>query len=121
MAAAYLAGCQTQPLTAGWQQLVDHVHMSPPGALTDALGSPLMISLVRDSLKDDRDIAAFLLPEQSITREDVENRLLDHDISSAYERRAGQQRQVSVPRLRPIGPTRRLRSASARTPISLDG
>lgn len=48
-AAEYLASTQTDPAPASWQRLLKHLRDHPDGALAQALETPLMVSLVRDT------------------------------------------------------------------------
>ncbi|WP_091328658.1 hypothetical protein [Micromonospora aurantiaca (nom. illeg.)] len=80
--AAYVTRSRTQPLPPGWQRLVDEVRDRPESPVAQALRSPLMLSLFRDTVTTDDDAAELL--DSYHSREAVEDALLDRVLPAAY-------------------------------------
>src|SRR5262249_18327428 len=59
-AATYIARCQVSPLPQPWQRLVDHLAGSPSDALAEALRTPLMLTLLRDTYQTADNVDEFL-------------------------------------------------------------
>ncbi|MFD7131243.1 hypothetical protein [Streptomyces sp. NPDC059894] len=80
-AAEYLTRCQVQPLPETWRPLVRHIRANPSGAVAQALDTPLMLTLMRDTYRADQ----RFVPERFVDRAAVEDHLLDRVLPSAYE------------------------------------
>ncbi|MGV9249485.1 hypothetical protein [Streptomyces sp. NPDC003710] len=89
-AAGYLTRCQVQPLPEAWRGLVEHIRMNPSGAVSQALDTPLMLTLMRDTYRADQRFD----PERFTDRVAVEDHLLDRVLPAAYgDDRPGQPRR----------------------------
>ncbi len=90
-AADYLARCAVHPPPRAWQRLVTHVRDNPHSPVTQAVTTPLMLSLVRDTYRGSGEdqIGALLDPARYPTRERVEGHLLDRIVPTAYAARPG--------------------------------
>jgi hypothetical protein len=86
-AADYLVRSATDPLPQDRQRLVDRVRAVPDGPVAQALDSPLMLGLVRDTYGRDDDVGELLDTDRFPTREAVEDHLLARVVPVAY--RAG--------------------------------
>ncbi|MDQ0938304.1 hypothetical protein [Streptomyces sp. V1I1] len=80
-AAEYLTRCQAQPPPDAWRGLVQHIRMNPLGAVAQALDTPLMLTLMRDTYRADQ---RFDL-ERFADRAAVEDHLLDRVLPAAYD------------------------------------
>ncbi|MFE9775595.1 hypothetical protein ACFYOV_28805 [Streptomyces sp. NPDC005931] len=80
-AAEYLTRCQTQPLPDAWRALVQHIRRHPSGAVAQALDTPLMLTLLRDTYRTDQ---RFEL-ERFADRAAVEDHLLARVLPAAYD------------------------------------
>lgn len=89
-AAEYLARCRVEPAAHAWNRLIEHLGTHPGGALTQALDTPLMLSLVRDTYPPGDQLDDLFAAGQAGTREAVEDHLLDRVLPAAYAPRAGQ-------------------------------
>ncbi|WP_187413925.1 hypothetical protein [Micromonospora sp. MP36] len=89
-AAAYLARCRVHPAPAAWQRLVEHVRDCPDSVVTQALDTPLMLGLVRDTLSDGEQVDVLLDTSRFTGRDQVEDELLDRVLPAAYATRPGQ-------------------------------
>ncbi|PJI99768.1 hypothetical protein BX264_7129 [Streptomyces sp. 2333.5] len=88
-AAEYLTRCQAQPPPEAWRSLVRHIRMNPSGAVAEALDTPLMLTLMRDTYRGDQRFD----PERFADRAAVEDHLLDRVLPAAYnDDRPGQPR-----------------------------
>jgi transcriptional regulator with XRE-family HTH domain len=83
-AATYLESCLTDPLPPAWHQLVTHLREHPDSVLTQALDSPLTMTLLRDAFQDPADIRELLVPDRFDSRDTVEEYLLDRSVEIAY-------------------------------------
>jgi hypothetical protein len=91
-AAEYLASCQVHPLPAPWQRLTDHLQEHPDGVLAQALSTPLMLAVVRDTYGSEVEVHAPIDVDELIdvnnyrfgNREAVENYLHDRLLTAAY-------------------------------------
>ena len=89
-AATYLARCQIEPLPSPWQRLLTCVRNRPDSAVAQALDSPLMLTLVRDTYQPGDRVDELLDPNLFADREAVEDHLLDRVLPAAYATRPGQ-------------------------------
>ncbi|MFI5591163.1 hypothetical protein ACIA5G_39355 [Amycolatopsis sp. NPDC051758] len=89
-AAAYLERCRVDPPPPGWRRLVDHLRRHPDDPVTQALDTPLMLSLVRDTFPPGDDISRLLPDGGFPSREAVEDYLLQRVLTTAYAHRPGQ-------------------------------
>jgi hypothetical protein len=89
-AAAYLSRCRVDPAPPGWQRLIEHLRARPDDVLTQALETPLMLSLVRDTYPPGDQLDDLLSPNRFGTREAVEDHLLDRVLPAAYTPRPAQ-------------------------------
>lgn len=87
--AEYLASAQIDPAPASWQRLVDHLRDYPHGALAQALETPLMVTLVRDTYRTNDPVDELIDIRQFTSREAIENHLLDRVLPVAYTQRPG--------------------------------
>lgn len=93
-AAEYLASTQIDPASPSWQCLFKHLRDHPDGALAQALETPLMVTLVRDTYGrgDLGDLVGELTDSQRFaSREAIENHLLDCVLPAAYTQHPGDQ------------------------------
>lgn len=88
-AADYLASCQTDPLPAPWQNLIDHLRGCPDSVLAQALRTPLTLALVRDTYGPEEGVDQLADSSQFATQEAVQDHLLDRLLTAAYRRRPG--------------------------------
>ncbi|GAA5149791.1 hypothetical protein GCM10023321_14150 [Pseudonocardia eucalypti] len=90
----YLARVQRDPPPPRWRELLERVSSEPDGALARALSTPLILSLVRDTCRDDAAVGALLdlraARGAALTRVDVENHLLGLVLPEAYAERPGE-------------------------------
>ncbi|MFH8371150.1 hypothetical protein [Streptomyces sp. NPDC018031] len=89
-AADYLERCRPHPLPAPWQAVAEAVRSDPAGPVAQALDTPLMLTLVRDTYRAGDPVGELLSPARFPTRETVEDHLLERVLPSAYRRRTGQ-------------------------------
>jgi hypothetical protein len=84
--AEYLASSQIDPLPSQWQYLIDHLRQDSDGGLAQALNTPLMLTLVRDTYGRGGVI------DEPIATDDrnITDHLLDEVLASAYAQRPGQ-------------------------------
>jgi hypothetical protein len=83
-AAEYLASGLIDPLPARWQHVVTHLREHPEGVLAQALDTPLMLTLVRDTYGPGDAVDELIDGSRFPTREAVENHLLDRVLTAAY-------------------------------------
>ncbi|GAA3885408.1 hypothetical protein GCM10022243_57810 [Saccharothrix violaceirubra] len=88
-AAAYLELCRVDPPPPGWRRLVDHVRRHDD-AVTRALDTPLMLSLVRDAYRPGDDMADLFPTGGFADRTEVEHHLLERFLAVAYAPSPGQ-------------------------------
>ena len=82
VAADYLTRTQCDPLPGEWQRLADYLHTYPKAAVSRALNSPLMVTLVRDAYRDGGNPAELLHPSK--LGMPMEDHLLDRVLRAAY-------------------------------------
>jgi transcriptional regulator with XRE-family HTH domain len=88
-AATYIARCQVSPLPQPWRRLVDHLAGSPSDALAEALRTPLMLTLLRDTYQAGDNIDELLDTAVFDSREAIADHLLDRVLLAAYRPKAG--------------------------------
>ncbi|MGH3829214.1 MAG: NACHT domain-containing protein [Pseudonocardiaceae bacterium] len=88
-AAGYLASGLIDPLPARWRHMIDHLRECPEGVLAQALTTPLMLSLVRDTYGSGEEVDELIDGRRFPTREAVEDHLLDRVLTAAYTRHPG--------------------------------
>jgi hypothetical protein len=71
---------------------VTHVRTNPASPVSQALTTPLMLSLVRDTFPDPTEVGTVLLVGRNPSRGQVEDALLDRVLPAAYAPRPGQPR-----------------------------
>jgi hypothetical protein len=93
-AAGYLTRVQLDPPPAGWGELTRHLRRAPGSPLAQALGSPLTLSLLRDTYRgqdDARELLGFAgSPATAESRDAIIDYLLDRVIPAAYAPQPGQ-------------------------------
>jgi hypothetical protein len=93
-AAGYLTRVQLDPPPAGWSELTRHLRRAPGSPLAQALGSPLTLSLLRDTYRgqdDARELLGFAgSPATAESRDAIIDYLLDRVIPAAYAPQPGQ-------------------------------
>lgn len=92
-AATYLLQALVDPPPAPWQAIHDHLSAAAnneqSGAVSDALTTPLALSLLRDVYGPTDPVDEILDDARFPTAADIENHLLDHAVTAAYTPRPG--------------------------------
>jgi hypothetical protein len=89
-AADYLECVQCDPIPDQWRELINRLRSAPASPLAQALSNPLTLSLVRDNYRDGDSVREFLDfcdTAESISREAVEDHMLDRVLEQAYRKR----------------------------------
>jgi hypothetical protein len=93
-AADYLTQIQLDPPSDRWRELTELVRTAPDSALARALNNPLTLTLVRDTYRTGDTIGELLdfcaTADPDLSREDIEDHLLDRLLPQAYIPRPGQ-------------------------------
>ncbi len=89
-AADYLIRCQVQPPPPSWQRLAEHLRVEPDSAVSTALDTPLMLTLIRDTFPEPAEVDDLLTPGRFTNRTEVEGYLLNRVLPAAYQPRPGQ-------------------------------
>ncbi|QXJ21345.1 hypothetical protein AGRA3207_002189 [Actinomadura graeca] len=89
-AADYLRRCQVHPLPEQWQRLVDHISADPGSPVAQALDTPLMLTLLRDTYQLGGRADELMDSGRFTDREAVEDHLLGRVLPTAYASRPGQ-------------------------------
>jgi hypothetical protein len=97
-AADYLERVQLDPPPEGWRDLIGRIRASPASALTEALNSPLALTLIRDTYQSGDDARELLDQCDAIQKrvsgvqaaEEITGHLLDRVLPAAYAPRSGQ-------------------------------
>jgi hypothetical protein len=93
-AADYLTRVQLEPPPAGWRELVKRLRHTPNSPMAKALGNPLALTLVRDTYRSSDNVREFLdfcdSAGHAVSREDIEDHLLDRVLPAAYARQPGE-------------------------------
>jgi hypothetical protein len=98
IAADYLECVQLDPPPDGWRDLIDRIRTSQGSPLTNAVNSPLTLTLIRDTYQSGDDARELLnfsnTAQQHVSgeqaTEDITGHLLDRVLPAAYARRPGQ-------------------------------
>ncbi len=89
-AAEYLASCQTDSLSPAWQRVVEDLHDRPGSILAQALDTPLMVALIRDTYRRGDPVDELIDSSSRFTSRDaIEDHLLDRVLPIAYARHPG--------------------------------
>ncbi|HYS36600.1 MAG TPA: hypothetical protein VEO01_13330, partial [Pseudonocardiaceae bacterium] len=93
-AATYLLQPLVDPPPAPWQTICDHLtrstdHHRRTSAVTDALNTPLTLTLLHDVYGPTSPVDELLDDSRFPAAADIENHLLDHAITAAYTPRPG--------------------------------
>jgi len=92
-AARYLTDVQRDPPPTGWAELTRRLGEASDRALVQALCSPLVLTLVRDTYRGSDDVHELIDISNDAgseaSREQIEEHLLDRVLSAAYERIEG--------------------------------
>jgi hypothetical protein len=92
-AAGYLTRVQLDPPSAGWRKLTERLRRAPDSPLAAALGSPLTLTLVRDTYRDQDDVRELLdfcdSVGRAVSRDDIVDHLLDRVLPAAYAQQPG--------------------------------
>ena len=86
-AADYLTRTQLDPPPAGWRELIDFLRRYPASPIAQALRTPLMLTLVRDTYRSDDDVLELL--HSFYSRHGIEGHLLDRVLPAAYAHHLG--------------------------------
>lgn len=97
-AARYLERVQLDPPPGGWHDLIKRIRSAPTSPLSRALGSPLALTLVRDTYQSGDDVQGLLdfcdalAPGVDMPQaiETITDHLLDRVLPAAYACRPGQ-------------------------------
>jgi hypothetical protein len=92
-AADYLTRVQLDPPPDRWRELTDLLRNAPDSPLARALQNPLTLTLVRDTYRRGDSVGELLdlgAAQGSISREDIEDHLLDRVLPQAYAPRPGE-------------------------------
>ena len=92
-AAGYLRRVQLHPPPRGWNELTRRLRRTADSSLAQALSSPLTLTLVRDTYRDEDDIRELLdfcdAADRRIQSDAIVDHLLDRVLPAAYARRPG--------------------------------
>lgn len=92
-AAGYLTSVQLDPPPPGWKKLTKRLLRAPDSPLAAALGSPLTLTLVRDTYRDRDGVLEFLdfcdSAGCNVSRDDIVDHLLDRVLPAAYAQQPG--------------------------------
>jgi len=89
-AAQYLASGQINPLPAPWQHVIDHLREHPHGVVAQALTTPLMLTLLRDTYGPGQRVDELLDDSRFSSAQAIGDHLLDRVLTAAYTRHPGQ-------------------------------
>ncbi len=89
-AAEYLASCQIDSPSPAWQRVVGHLRDHPHSILAQALDTPLMVTLVRDTYRPGDPVDELIDSSRFASREAIEDHLLDRVLPIAYAQHPGQ-------------------------------
>jgi hypothetical protein len=93
-AADYLTRTQLDPPPQGWRELTGRLRQEPGSPLAQALNTPLMLTLVRDTYRATDDVGELLslrgAAGQPASRENITDHLLDRVLPAAYARQPGE-------------------------------
>ncbi|MGH3828969.1 MAG: NACHT domain-containing protein [Pseudonocardiaceae bacterium] len=89
-AARYLASTQIDPPPTPWRKVIDHLREHPDGVLAQALATPLMLTVLRDTYGPEEGVDELLDSNRFGNAQAVEDHLLDRVLPAAYTRHPGQ-------------------------------
>jgi len=89
-AADYLQRVQLDPPPDRWRELTDVLRNAPQSPIALALSNPLTLTLIRDTYRTGDSVGELLDLGADVSREDVEDHLLDRVLPQAYATRPGQ-------------------------------
>jgi len=92
-AATYLARCVPEPMPPSWAALTELLRCRRHAVLTEALSSPLMLALVRDTYGVDDSVDELADTQRFPSRRALEEHLLARILPSAYAARPGRPAQ----------------------------
>jgi hypothetical protein len=96
VAADYLTSVQLDPAPRGWRELTDRLRQAADSPIAKALSSPLTLTLVRDTYREGDDVRELLnvcdATDHGISREDIEDHLLDRVLPVAYAPHPGKKK-----------------------------
>jgi hypothetical protein len=101
-AADYLTRIQLDPPPHRWRELTDLLRNAPDSPLAQTLQNPLTLTLVRDTYRSGDNVGELVdfctATQGDLSRNDIEDHLLDRVIPQAYAPRPGQpQPRYSLP------------------------
>jgi hypothetical protein len=86
-AADYLTNVQVDPAPPAWRELTDRLRSVPDSPIAKALSRPLGLTLVRDTYRSRDELRELLdfcdAPDRDVSREDIEDHLLDRVLPAA--------------------------------------
>ena len=88
-AAQYLANCQIDSPSSAWQRLIEHLRHHPDSMLAQALGAPLMVTLVRDTYRHGDPVDELIDSSRFANPGAIEDHLLDRVLPIAYIQHSG--------------------------------
>jgi len=92
-AASYLERVQRHPPPRGWRTLTNHIRFTPDSPISQALNTPLTLTLVRDTYRRGDDVNELLdfcnSPDHQVTKLEITDHLLDRVLLAAYVQRPG--------------------------------
>jgi hypothetical protein len=88
-AAKYLASCQIDSLSPAWRRVVEDLRDRPGSILAQALDTPLMVALIRDTYRRSDPVDELIDSSRFASQEAIEDHLLDRVLPIAYARRPG--------------------------------
>ncbi|MGH3853448.1 MAG: NACHT domain-containing protein [Pseudonocardiaceae bacterium] len=89
-AARYLASTQIDPPPASWRKVIDHLREHPDGVLAQALATPLMLTVLRDTYGPEQGVDELIDASRFGSAQAIEDHLLDRVLPAAYTRHPGQ-------------------------------
>jgi hypothetical protein len=93
-AADYLMRVQRDPAPKGWKELTSRLRRNPGSPISQALSSPLTLTLVRDTYRGGDDVKELLdfcdAANRHASRDHIANHLLDRVLPAAYVQRPGE-------------------------------
>lgn len=97
-AADYLTLVQRHPAPTGWAGLIGQLRSAPDSPIARALSSPLALTLVRDTYREDDDVRNLLdfAAGGNVSQGEIEDYLLDRVLPAAYRQRPGEKRSYEL-------------------------
>ena len=92
-AADYLTRVQLHPAPQKWRELTDLLRKAPGSPITQALNSPLTLTLVRDTYRGGEDVGELLnfpgKADRQVSHGEIIDHLLDRVLPAAYTQEPG--------------------------------